>query len=193
MGRSRPHRSLAEQIRNGGFQPEVDPHTGRSHPVRHSSDRRADPQQCATQLVAYRQLHRSANGVAVRPIDSRLPLRLERPVQRCALVGERGRTVASGRVEVESALEVSRHWRPQDERRIEIAATSVDLVQNPSQSASFLDSASLGRGSVERRGDPCRAVGARGRPCRLASVISWPTPSNDASSPPGSSAMDGRS
>ena len=45
MGRSRPRKSLAEQIRNGVFQPEVDLHTGRSHPVRHSSDRRADPQQ----------------------------------------------------------------------------------------------------------------------------------------------------
>lgn len=46
--------------------------------------------------------------------------------------------------------------RPQYERRIEIAATSVDLVQNPSQSASFLDSVSLSCCSVERRGDPSR-------------------------------------
>ena len=32
----------------------------------------------------------------------------------------------------------------------------MDLIQNPSQSASFLDSVSLSRCSVERRGDPSR-------------------------------------
>ena len=59
-----PIESLAEQIRNGVFQPEVD---RTLVAVTRSGTRQIaglTRNKCATQLVAYRQLHRSANGVA---------------------------------------------------------------------------------------------------------------------------------